>query len=172
MAESVTGGAGTSMSKVVVDGERRRATTVVAEAVVGQVAGTRNERGTSFVKPTVMSNVTAEPGCPVANTGTTVSDVPSDAGSTTSCLRIAQPAGGRLVPDRVIGGVAVTGTVTEMGPPPAFTGTCPDAPIPCDADAIIATSEPGFRAPAGPFQLKFSSAPVTVPTATNPDALV
>src|SRR3954469_23221412 len=57
----ITGAAGTSISKVVVDGDRRRATTVVAE-VPWQAIGIRNESGTSFVKPTTQSNVTAEPG--------------------------------------------------------------------------------------------------------------
>src|SRR5438067_567344 len=171
----ITGGAGTSTSKTVVDGERRRgrrrATELVAE-LDRQVVEIRNDSLTSFVNPMIESTVTPEvPGTTGAKSRAAVTVVPSDAGITTSRPTTPQPAGGRAVAERVIVGAAVTGTVTEMGAA-AVTGTLPDAVIPCGADAIIATSEPGFTASGGPFQVKRISAPVTTPAATNPDAFV
>src|SRR3954464_4010325 len=57
----ISGGAGMSISKVVVDGERLRATTVVAE-LGGQIVWIRNESGTSDVNPTIESSAVAIPG--------------------------------------------------------------------------------------------------------------
>src|SRR3954464_286482 len=57
----IRGGAGMSISKVVVDGERLRATTVVAE-LGGQIVRIRNDRGTSDVNPTIEASAGAQPG--------------------------------------------------------------------------------------------------------------